>query len=359
MATLKELPKYTAGALCYYPAFEAHRDGPKFDDGTRVRATRGLPRVLGNPTVLAYGQMGIGKSRTTNAIMDAKFGLDWIVDADGVGGAHPQRGMVPQIPEFEFHPLAAGRPKGANAIDKHLSALALGQVISSLVGRGLGSARPESVDISRCSIPNELLDLAAEADGSRKPTLPGATATQPKDGRSSSSRLKTPSAERYIEPLGHRNLQRASPYPRKKGHLTYAELAQKRLKPKGRHRSNKIEVSATKTNSADEIGLRAGGEKVVCDKCDGAHATASCAQFKQAREAHPDAQERRQVNDLGADGGCAYLLHPACSTPWRGGSRGAGGLGAAAARASCGASLGAFCSTTPTRKSPTRPLRSG
>jgi len=72
-----------------------------------------------------------------------------------------------------------------------------------------------------------------------------------------------------------------------------------------------INTSCTNASTSASSGNNSsrGGEKVVCDKCDGAHATASCPHFKKAREAHPDAQ-RRRVTNLGADGGSAFLRNP-------------------------------------------------
>jgi protein transport protein SEC24 len=91
VATLKELPKYTAGTLCYYPAYQAHRDGPKFDAELRrvlcrstgfeavmrVRATRGLriTHFHGNFSIRGTDLLAL-----PNCHPDASFAIELVHD---------------------------------------------------------------------------------------------------------------------------------------------------------------------------------------------------------------------------------------------------------------------------------------
>jgi protein transport protein SEC24 len=91
VATLKELPKFTAGALHYYPAFYAPRDGPKFDAQLtrvltrttgweavmRVRATRGvrITTFHGNFSIRGTDLLAL-----PNCHPDAAFALEMVHD---------------------------------------------------------------------------------------------------------------------------------------------------------------------------------------------------------------------------------------------------------------------------------------
>lgn len=91
VATLKELPKFTAGSLHYYPAFYAPRDGAKFDANLtrvltrvtgweavmRVRATRGLRITTfhGNFSIRGTDLLAL-----PNCHPDAAFALEMVHD---------------------------------------------------------------------------------------------------------------------------------------------------------------------------------------------------------------------------------------------------------------------------------------
>mgnify|MGYP003385727017 CR=1 FL=1 len=51
-------------------------------------------------------------------------------------------------------------------------------------------------------------------------------------------------------------------------------------------------VVAAKEAAAAAVGTSSGGKSVVCDKCDGKHATDNCPYFKKDREKHADATSR-------------------------------------------------------------------
>jgi len=78
--------------------------------------------------------------------------------------------------------------------------------------------------------------------------------------------------------------------------------------PKKAKKTAALAASAARTaatGAAVAVPPAAAGP-MVCDKCDGPHASSACPHFKKGRDNHPDAQ-RRKITSMGGDGGNVVL----------------------------------------------------
>jgi hypothetical protein len=112
-------------------------------------------------------------------------------------------------------------------------------------------------------------------------------------------RAKTPGVERTaVTPPAKRtrpNVERVADDAPRRGNTTGVERANATATPK-RNRRN------TTTSRVSTSGLEADAA-VICEKCDGAHATDSCPHFKGGRISHPDGKRKNFKGSLGADEG--------------------------------------------------------
>jgi hypothetical protein len=76
-------------------------------------------------------------------------------------------------------------------------------------------------------------------------------------------------------------------------------------------RNSNSNKSSNSSRSSDRSKGVAQEEALVCDKCEGPHASTMCPPFRKDRDKHPDAQRRRAVGaGMGCDGGNVFLRGP-------------------------------------------------
>ena len=179
---------------------------------------------------------------------------------------------------------------------------------------------PASSDGKISEMPaSDRTEAVHDTEPSRKLKKVGPNATNPLDRVESTSSSLEGAAKRLEEFYAVHNPARCGKLASQAKLLAKFEgresLMFKKLHEKYAGSSSTVSTSSGSSNSSSNTSNNNGntntksGGKLVCDKCDGAHDTASCPHFKKAREAHPDAQ-RRRVTNLGADGGSAFLRNP-------------------------------------------------